>query len=421
MLGGSYTSYSYYTYLPPSRTTEPSRRFSAEPGDKVVTESGRAKQFRSVCGAAFPPKDVDGPGLVAYCREFLGKLRRVTSKYVAALEICPTTERPHLQWCGYSTVPRTHSQWAAAVGSHERARGDWPDNVHYVLKPDTKPDTGFFRDIVNGPIADGPWYFDHNSHWVDYPLDGDEYDVWARIAAQRCTEDGCWCTSYRSKVEASVERKDPRLLTEAQLRPWQRRVEGMINRLHDTENDRLALVVVDKAGGCGKTMFCRYLLSRMDSLYITGGTHDNIMHLVAKRVLGEDAVMGDKSTSKKRVAPPADLRLVCLDVTRKMGADGYLPWGAVEQVLNGMGTSGKYNTTSFVLPYRIQVVIFTNTEPDYASLSADRWIVLNLERRGADKHIDIERIDVSKAAGQIFRAYTVAEGEELALIKGKGE
>ena len=88
--------------------------------------------------------------------------------------------------------------------------------------------------------------------------------------------------------------------------------------------------------------------------------------------------------------------------------------------LNGMGTSGKYNTTSFVLPYRTQVVIFTNTEPDYATLSADRWIVLKLEKRGADKHIDIDHIDVSKKEGQIFRAHTVAEGGELALIKGKG-
>jgi len=195
-------------------------------------------------------------------------------------------------------------------------------------------------------------------------------------------------------------------------------VIDMMEHLESTNNDRTALCIVDTEGNAGKTALCRYIMSTYEALYIVGGKHSDIMHMVTKRVLGEDAVMPTQAGSKRKEMEIKDLQFVCVDITRQDALRNQLPWNAVEQILNGMGNTGKYNSSGFVLKYRVQVVVFTNVEPDYTQLSADRWFVINLKASGPARTIKMERIDVKRKIGQIFRAVTMAEGDGVLLLGG---
>lgn len=136
-----------------------------------------------------------------------------------------------------------------------------------------------------------------------------------------------------------------------ELRPWQ---ADMARRLDDEPDDRTVVVVVDKTGGKGKTKLGAYLEgNRPDDVQVLRpGQHKDLAKLVRPR------------------------RLYIFDCQRNTG--DRIPWEFIESLKDGFVQSTKYEPVirRMKTPH---VWVFTNQDPDYTALSADRFIVVDLE------------------------------------------
>jgi len=109
-------------------------------------------------------------------------------------------------------------------------------------------------------------------------------------------------------------------------------------------------------GNVGKTTLREYLVVKMNALMLTGKSAD-MFHMLAKY--------------------PAKRKLIVVDCPRS--TQDYINYGAIEQIKNGLIFSGKYEGAQLVFncPH---VICFSNVEPDYTAMSADRWNVIRIER-----------------------------------------
>ena len=76
-----------------------------------------------------------------------------------------------------------------------------------------------------------------------------------------------------------------------------------------------------------------------------------------------------------------DLRVLFIDIPRS--TSGYISWGAIEEIKNGMFFSGKYESKMCVFnsPH---IFIFMNEEPDDEVFSRDRWRITEI----GDRHMN---------------------------------
>ncbi len=107
----------------------------------------------------------------------------------------------------------------------------------------------------------------------------------------------------------------------------------------------------ETTGGVGKTTLCRYLVHKHNALMLTGKSND-MYNMIAKY--------------------PNKRELIVVDCPRCQ--QDYMNYGAVEQIKNGLLFSGKYEGAQ-VLFNHPHVIVFANKEPDYESMSMDRWDV----------------------------------------------
>lgn len=69
-------------------------------------------------------------------------------------------------------------------------------------------------------------------------------------------------------------------------------------------------------------------------------------------------------------------RVILLDVPRS--CIGYINYGVIESLKNGLLYSGKYEGGQCIYPIP-HVIVLANKEPDYLEMSQDRWIVEKIE------------------------------------------
>jgi len=129
--------------------------------------------------------------------------------------------------------------------------------------------------------------------------------------------------------------------------------QELIEELENDPHKRKIIWYVDTIGGCGKTTFAKYLLSKGDCAYFLNSKTSDIAH----------AYNGE--------------RTVIFDYTRSM--DGHLNMSIVEMIKNGLVFSPKYDSCNKInaTPH---VVCFSNFEPDQSTLSADRWDIRHLNK-----------------------------------------
>lgn len=127
---------------------------------------------------------------------------------------------------------------------------------------------------------------------------------------------------------------------------WQLEVLEYISREPD---DREILWIWEPKGGVGKSKFCKYLFMKHHAVLINGGSKD-IFHAVAKAQRRELFVCNVPKSSS-----------------------GYINYGAIEMIKDGLVFSGKYEGAQlcFNNPH---VIVFCNIPPDLDQMTGEgRW------------------------------------------------
>lgn len=145
--------------------------------------------------------------------------------------------------------------------------------------------------------------------------------------------------------------KDP--LGGNELYEWQKKLYDIISKEPD---DRKIYWYWSEEGNKGKSAFVKwYIINNRKTSVICSGKASDVKYMIAKRE--------EKGT---------DTKVVFFDIPRTN--INYVSYTGIEEVKNGVFASTKYECATIAInpPH---VVIFANSEPNYNSLSKDRWIV----------------------------------------------
>lgn len=137
-------------------------------------------------------------------------------------------------------------------------------------------------------------------------------------------------------------------------KPWQLKVLEILKQEPD---DRKVYWFWSQEGGIGKSQFCKYCVVKENCLFFEEGKKADIMHLIFE-------------------APEDRLERIIIDVPRDNGNN--ISYKAIESIKNGLIYSSKYEGgyKYFNSPH---VIIFANMPPQEERLSADRWVIENID------------------------------------------
>jgi len=139
------------------------------------------------------------------------------------------------------------------------------------------------------------------------------------------------------------------------LRPWQQKIEELILSQPDK---RKIYWFWESRGGIGKSEFTKYCIVKHKILFCDGGKKADLINLVFNQ---------NMDTTN------------CLIWDLPRSSKGSISYSTLESVKNGMVCNTKYETgvKVFNSPH---IIVFANFPPDSPeSLSADRWVIENLD------------------------------------------
>lgn len=176
-----------------------------------------------------------------------------------------------------------------------------------------------------------------------------------------CTKDdhyveGGWPIDAKAVAAGRVERAKAKY-TDVIWKEWQQRIVDFVASPPD---DRTVKWVVDVDGGKGKSFLAKYLYLTYPTI-IADGKKDNVFNQL-----------------KTKLDEGIEPRLILLDIPRC--GEGYMNYGVIEQLKNGLVYSGKYEGGDCVFdpPH---VIVMANFEPDYHQFTEDRWSVVDLNEK----------------------------------------
>lgn len=140
------------------------------------------------------------------------------------------------------------------------------------------------------------------------------------------------------------------------LWPWQRQ---MLDKINGPVDPRKITWIYDAKGNSGKSEFCKYMYFHKQIVSVPHGDTSNILNLVFS-MPAQRAYLFDLSRSRSSKISAVDT------------------YSAIEQIKNGYVVNWKFKTgvKIFAKPH---VIVFSNEEPQWDLLSADRWDVLRME------------------------------------------
>jgi len=142
--------------------------------------------------------------------------------------------------------------------------------------------------------------------------------------------------------------KDP--LEGIELYTWQKHILDILEK----EPDNRTINWFWEPNGCaGKTSIEKHLMIHKQGIYfVSGGKNADALYSI------ED-----------------DIKILVYNIPRS--AKGYCPYSVLEQIKDGLVFSSKYKSGCkiFNSPH---ILVFSNTQPDYAELSEDRWNVIRI-------------------------------------------
>lgn len=138
-------------------------------------------------------------------------------------------------------------------------------------------------------------------------------------------------------------------------KPWQAKIIELVNSEADS---RTINWVYDKVGNSGKSYLTKYL-ALTHEIIIADGKKDNIFNQVNRKLNEEEK----------------EFKIVVLDIPRS--SEGYINYGVLEQLKNGLIYSGKYEG-GICLFDDVHVIVFANFLPELEQFSLDRWNIINI-------------------------------------------
>lgn len=155
-----------------------------------------------------------------------------------------------------------------------------------------------------------------------------------------------YCTKTDTRVKGPYDINTVFLDTPELTKEWQLTLR---NELLYPPDYRKIIWIYDKNGGAGKTDFCLHMYDKYNSVIFNNGRFSDIAF-----------------------ALPRDPKIVIFDLPRTL--EERVNYTAIEAIKNGFIFSGKYES-GFKRFNKPHVVVMANFEPDYDSLSTDRWDV----------------------------------------------
>lgn len=139
------------------------------------------------------------------------------------------------------------------------------------------------------------------------------------------------------------------------LYPWQRGVEKIVESI---PSSRTVYWFWEPIGNVGKSAMVKYLCLKHQAMLISGKSAD-IKYQIANCKEGQypDTILYDIPRS----------------------SEGYVNFGAIEEVKNGVFSSTKYESKMVIMPHP-HLICFANFEPDLYQMSKDRWKVIRIDK-----------------------------------------
>lgn len=150
--------------------------------------------------------------------------------------------------------------------------------------------------------------------------------------------------------------QDIPVLDEKALYPWQAEI---LRQLRENPDDRKVCWLVDSKGAAGKSSFAKFLCKHKIALPMTYTDAKDCMYMVTQQS-HQPAYVFDLTRCKPAALSATDL------------------YSVMEQLKNGLLQNTKYVAKAGILRPPTHVWVFSNSVPDYKSLSQDRWMVYEI-------------------------------------------
>lgn len=268
-------------------------------------------------------------------------------------EICPDTGRHHIQFL-IVVKPAQRLSWMKArihPSVHwEGKPASWiPAGVAYVSKEDTRmpPPDGFSFELGTLPGTQGQRN-DLVEAMAAITEGATVMELFERHPAVMFR--------YRAGMREYAELLRTSRLNSSPFtaRPgWQRQLTEV---LEGDVHPRAVHWYHEQDGDVGKSYFANHY-DPEHSIVISGGGHDNLYHVLSKAFVERE------------------IRTVFFDYPRDK--EGSFPYAVLENLKNRVFTSGKYDGT-IVRFAAVHVVVLCNFPPERTRMSADRWIVTDI-------------------------------------------
>lgn len=174
---------------------------------------------------------------------------------------------------------------------------------------------------------------------------------WEKAVANRNTNIE-YCSKQKTYYINGKKVRQPSVLTKNQLYGWQK----AIIKICDEEPDDRTIHWIWDNGNYGKTSLAKYIFSNYKCLFVNGKGNDikcSIALYYEKNGYYPDIILW--------LAP--------------RNAEGYINYGTLEEIKDGMVFSGKYESGCFLMP-NPHIFVFCNFEPDTSTLTNDRWNII---------------------------------------------
>lgn len=162
-----------------------------------------------------------------------------------------------------------------------------------------------------------------------------------------CSKEGVYYSNY-----VKIRLIDP--MDGLDVQDWQKEIYEIIKKPVD---DRKIYWYYDTIGGKGKSAFAKHLCMKWNAISVCGKAGDI------------------KFAVQTLIASEKPVNIVIWDIPRSN--NGFLSYQAIEEIKNGCMFSTKFES-GMVIFNPPHIIVFSNERPNIESLSADRWVVKNI-------------------------------------------
>lgn len=157
-----------------------------------------------------------------------------------------------------------------------------------------------------------------------------------------------YCNKSETRIEGPYDHTSKFINLPTELLDWQKMAK---NTLLEDKSDRTIHWFVDEKGAKGKTTFCKYMAIKHGAIVLNNAKTADLAYAIDNP------------------------EIVLFNLTRTN--EGHINYGALESIKDGLIFSSKYESGMKIFNSPV-VAVFANFEPDYESMSKDRWNVIKL-------------------------------------------